>query len=284
MINLATLAAMSTICMEAATFGSPVVHAAAVQAAAAEVTAAETGQASVTAADASLETGADAEVEGADGQSLTTPPAEALTVAPVSNTADNLILEEEQFAGPLAFEGESDDAVVERLVAYLEGVDTLKGDFTQIAPSGSVSTGRFFLRRPGLLRFEYDPPTPLLIVANSGLVYVRDEDLETTDSYPVGRTPLKFLLSKKLDLESAEVIAVDRGVDSVAVTLASTDDETEGELSIIVSAPEMSLERWIVRDLQNGITVVTLANVAAGERLANRLFRAPEAGGQFLKN
>ena len=284
MINLATLAAMSTICMEAATFGSPVVHAAAVQAAAAEVTEAETGQASITAADASLETGADAEVEGADGQPLTTPPAEALTVAPVSNTADNLILDEEQFAGPLAFEGESDEAVVERLVAYLEGVDTLKGDFTQIAPSGSVSTGRFFLRRPGLLRFEYDPPTPILIVANSGLVYVRDEDLETTDSYPVGRTPLKFLLSKKLDLESAEVIAVDRGVDSVAVTLASTDDETDGELSIIVSAPEMSLERWIVRDLQNGITVVTLANVAAGERLANRLFRAPEAGGQFLKN
>ena len=147
-----------------------------------------------------------------------------------------------------------------------------------------MTSGQFYLRRPGLLRFEYDPPTPLLIVANSGVVYVRDDELETTDSYPVGRTPLKFLLQEKLDRDEAEVVAVDRGVDTVAVTLASRDAETQGELSIIVSAPEMSLRRWVVRDLQNGITVVTLDNVAAGERLATRLFRAPEAGGQFLKN
>ncbi len=266
MISIATFAAISAVCVEAATFGSPAVVAA-VQAPAAAEEAQETDAAAAS-----------------PGEDLITPPVEDVAAAPVSNTDDNLILDEEQFAGPLAFEGESDDAIVERLVAYLEGVDTLKGDFTQIAPSGAVSTGRFFLRRPGLLRFEYDPPTPLLIVANSGLVYVRDDELETTDSYPVGRTPLKFLLAKKLDLDSAEVIAVDRGVDTVAVTLASKDEETEGELSIIVSAPEMSLERWIVRDLQNGITVVTLANVAAGERLANRLFRAPDAGGQFLKN
>lgn len=269
MINIATFAAISAVCVEAATFGSPAVVAAVAQSSNAAI---------------AVDTEADASAGVPDEEALILPPAEEVDAAPVSNTDDNLILDEEQFAGPLAFEGESDDAIVERLVAYLEDVDTLKGDFTQIAPSGAVSTGRFFLRRPGLLRFEYDPPTPLLIVANSGLVYVRDDELETTDSYPVGRTPLKFLLAEELDLDSAEIVAVDRGVDTVAVTLASKDDETEGELSIIVSAPEMSLERWIVRDLQNGITVVTLANVAAGERLANRLFRAPEAGGQFLKN
>ncbi len=268
-MGLAVMAAITAICVEAATFGTPAVAAATVEAPA------------IILAEASEAPAADDAAPAAD---LTVPPAEDIADAPVSNTDDNLILEEEQFSGPLAFEGESDDAVVARLVDYLEGVDTLKGDFTQIAPSGAVSSGRFYLRRPGLLRFEYDPPTPLLIVANSGLVYVRDDELETTDSYPVGRTPLKFLLQEKLDLERADVVAVDRGVDTVAVTLASRDEETEGELSVIVSAPEMQLKRWIVRDLQNGITIVTLDNVAAGERLANRLFRAPEAGGQFLKN
>ena len=276
-MNFVTMAALSVICAEAATFGTPAL----VAASAAASEAAVEQEAETVALDTAPEVDVGAE---SDTEALIAPPVEDVGAAPVSNTDDNLILDEEQFAGPLAFEGESDDAIVERLVAYLEGVDTLKGDFTQIAPSGAVSTGRFFLRRPGFLRFEYDPPTPLLIVANSGMVYVRDDELETTDSYPVGRTPLKFLLAKELDLDSAEVFAVDRGVDTVAVTLASKDDETEGELSIIVSAPEMSLERWIVRDLQNGITVVTLSNVAAGERLANRLFRAPDAGGQFLKN
>ncbi len=198
--------------------------------------------------------------------------------------AKNTISAEEQVLEPLVFEGESDDAVAERLIGYLEELETLQGDFTQISPSGAVSTGRFYLRRPGFLRFEYDPPTPLLIVANGGLVYVHDEALETTDSYPVGKTPLKFLLRKSIDRDEANVVTVDRGIDSVAVTLASNEEETEGELTIIARAPEMTLTRWVVRDLQNGITVVTLDNVEEGVRLANRLFRAPEAGGQFLKN
>lgn len=184
--------------------------------------------------------------------------------------------------GPLVFAGESDEVVVEKLIAWLEAVDTLKGDFTQIAPSGAVSDGKFYLRRPGFLRFEYEPPTPLLIVANGGMVYVRDEDLETTDSYPAGKTPLKFLLARKIDRDDAKVIQVDRGVDTVAVTFASTDEETEGELTIIAEAPSFQLRRWIVRDLQGGITVVTLNNVVAGERLANSLFAAPQAGGRFL--
>ena len=268
MINAALMTAVATVCLEAATFGTPTFAAQTAPALAA-----------ASAAQAATETPA-----ADDTAELTTPPAEELPAAPVQNTGDNIILDEEQFSGPLAFEGESDEAVVDRLISYLEGVETLKGDFTQIAPSGAVSTGRFYLRRPGLLRFEYDPPTPLLIIANSGVVYVRDEALETTDSYPVGRTPLKFLLRKKVDLGDAEVVGVDRGVDTLAVTLASTEEETEGEISIIVSAPEMQLKRWIVRDRQNGITVVTLDNVASGERLANRLFRAPEAGGEFLKN
>ena len=217
-------------------------------------------------------------------EELTAPPAEEIEDAPVRGEARAELVDEEDYQGPLAFEGESDEAVAERLFTYLEELTTLSGEFTQIAPSGAISSGKFYLRRPGLLRFEYEPPTPLLIVANSGMVYVRDEALETTDSYPVGRTPLKFLLSKKVELDDLAVVAVDRGVDSVAVTLASTEDETEGELSIIVSAPEMTLVRWIVRDLQNGATVVTLSNVKAGERIANRLFRTPDAGGQFLKN
>lgn len=189
---------------------------------------------------------------------------------------------EDEFADPLVFENESDDAVADKLIAYLEGLDTLSGDFTQIAPSGAISEGKFYLDRPGKLRFEYDPPTPLLLVASGGLVYVRDEALETTDSYPVGRTPLKFLLSRKIDRDDANVVAVDRGVDNVAVTFSSTDEETEGELTIISNAPDFSLRRWIVRDPQGGLTVVTLNNVKSGERLANSLFAAPEAGGRFL--
>lgn len=185
---------------------------------------------------------------------------------------------------PLVFEGESDEQVVERVFAYLDGITTLSGDFTQTSPQGAISTGKFYLRRPGLLRFEYDQPSPILIVANGGMVYVRDDALETTDSYPVGKTPLKFLLRKKVELGDAKVVAVDRSDDAVAVTFASDEEETEGELSVILSAPDMRLREWIVRDSQNGVTMVTLDKVAEGMTLANRLFATPETSTPFLKN
>ena len=278
MINIAILSAMSVACAEMAVFGAPVATA---QLATAQIAATHVATATLqSAGDGEATAGAQEPANDA----LTTPPAATLDENPVSNTPDNIILDEEQFKGPLVFEGESDEQVTQRLVDYLSAVDTLQGDFTQISPSGAVSEGRFYLRRPGFLRFEYDPPTPLLIVANGGVVYVQDKALETTDSYPAGKTPLKFLLSKKIDLDKATIIGVDRGVDTLAVTLASKDEGTDGEISIIVSAPEMELRRWVVRDLQNGITVVTLDDVISGERIANRLFQAPEAGGIFLKN
>lgn len=186
--------------------------------------------------------------------------------------------------GPLVFEGESDEAVSVRVLDYLEAIGTLQGDFTQVAPSGAMSSGKFYLRRPGLLRFEYDPPSPLTIVATGGMVFVRDDDLETTDSYPVGKTPLKFLLRKKVELGDARLVAVDRGPDSVSVTYASDDEETEGEISLILDAPTLALEQWIIRDPQNGVTIVSLENTVAGADIPNRLFAAPETETPFLKN
>ena len=184
----------------------------------------------------------------------------------------------------LVFADKSDEEIIETVRGYIESIGVLTGDFGQVSPSGSVATGKFFLRRPNQLRFEYAPPTPLLIVATQGNVYVEDKDLETTDFYPIKKTPLRFLLSKKVDLADAKVIGVDRGVDTVAVTFASDDGETEGELSLILRAPDLALEQWVVRDLQNGITVVTLSNQTAGGKVSSRLFTPPEAGGKFLKN
>ncbi|MEO1252338.1 MAG: outer-membrane lipoprotein carrier protein LolA [Pseudomonadota bacterium] len=268
MLSSLAFSTLALVCVEAAALGAP-------------VAVAQGASEPIVIAQVAIE---DDQPAAPELRELTAPPAEDLSAAPVSNTDDNIILDEEQFTGPLAFEGVSDDEVVRTVFDALAAVTTLKGDFTQIAPSGAVSEGQFYLRRPGLLRFEYDPPTPLLIVANSGVVYVRDDALETTDSYPVGRTPLKYLLRDKIDTDEAEILSVDRGVDTVAVTLGSKNAETDGEISIILDADELTLRRWIVRDMQSGVTIVTLENVVAGERLATRLFRAPDAGGTFLKN
>lgn len=185
---------------------------------------------------------------------------------------------------PPVFAGESDAAVTARVFAYLDSLTTLQGSFTQIAPSGAESQGAFYLKRPGLLRFDYAAPSPLRIVANGGLVYVRDEQLETTDSYPVGETPIKFLLRKKVEQKDIKVAAVERAADSVAVRFASSDPKTEGELVAVFAAPQLTLKQWAVHDPRGGVTVVALRDVVAGKAIANRVFAAPETKSPFLKN
>lgn len=189
---------------------------------------------------------------------------------------------------PKAFSDLSDEAVAAEVLGHLENLTTLAGDFVQTAPSGAVVTGKVYLRRPGQIRFDYDDPSPITVVATGGVVYVENAELETTDSYPLKKTPLRFLLSKKIDIGDATLKSVERGSDSIAVTYAAADDEngqeSGGEITLVLSAPALSIEKWAVKDPQGGVTVVALHGVTAGGAIENRLFRAPDAGGAFIKD
>jgi len=213
-------------------------------------------------------------VQTVDQTSLPTPDSPSLDENSVPKQSPEL----------LAFADKSDDDLVVMAKSWLENVETLNGNFIQQAPSGTVSSGVFYLRRPGLLRFEYKPPSDLLIVANGGTVFVRDEALKTTDSYPVARTPLKFLLRRKIDFDVAQIVGVDRGPDAFSIAISARDEETEGELNLVFSAPEGELIRWVVRDVRDGLTIVDLFDVKKDERLNNNLFRIPETQSPFLKN
>lgn len=184
----------------------------------------------------------------------------------------------------VAFAGVSDAAVAAEALEYLESLTTLAGGFVQTAPSGQSNAGDFYMRRPGQIRFDYDDPSPITIVATGGMVYVENADLETTDSYPLKKTPLKFLLAKKIDIGDAQLQSVERSADSVALTYASIDAETEGEITLVFAAPKLEIRQWAVSDAQGGVTVVALNGVTEGGKLDNRLFRAPDAGGAFINN
>ncbi len=221
--------------------------------------------------------------QATDRQATVAPPTGAAATSPLAQEALTPVVD--TISSPaVVFADESDEDVVGRIRAYVEGIDTLSAAFVQTSPSGALATGKLYLRRPGQARFEYDPPSPLLIVATQGNVYVEDTALGQTDLYPIRQTPLRFLLSRKVDLGDAKVVSIARGVDTVAVTFTSTDDNADGDLSLVLGAPNLQLQEWIVRDPQNGETIVSLQNPVLGGRLDNRLFRAPEAGGAFIKN
>ena len=142
--------------------------------------------------------------------------------------------------------------IVEKANAYFNGLSTLVGDFTQIGGDGRKLTGKLYLSRPGRLRFEYDAPATLEVIADGSSVAVRDRKLATQDLYTIGQTPLKFLLSDRIDLtRDLTVTGVTKESDGVRILME--DRSTLGGTSKIAVSFDPSVEalsQWRVVDPQ----------------------------------
>jgi outer membrane lipoprotein-sorting protein len=154
-------------------------------------------------------------------------------------------------------------AIVTRVDNYLSSVQQLQGQFVQVGPDGSRSKGEFYISKPGRVRFEYDPPSTIELIADGTSVVVRDTKLATQDVYPLSQTPLRFLLSDHVDLmKDAGLIAV--YADDVFVT--AVVEEKNGlvgtsRLMIMFSAKDMQLKQWTVTDPQGYDTTVAVYNL-----------------------
>tara|TARA_R110000803_G_scaffold74475_1_gene138513 strand:+ start:582 stop:1244 length:663 start_codon:yes stop_codon:yes gene_type:complete len=164
-------------------------------------------------------------------------------------------------------------AILKDVSRAMSDVKTASGKFEQLAPDYSVSTGSFALSRPGKVRFDYDDPTPLLIVSNGATVAMQDSELETTDRVPLSSTPLSLLLDDSLDFENeARVLDVVRANGRIGVTLQDRSGEMDGTLTLILSDTTRELLGWRTEDSGGNITSVQLIGVEYGKKLNPRLF------------
>jgi outer membrane lipoprotein-sorting protein len=162
---------------------------------------------------------------------------------------------------------------IERINAALNAMNTLTGDFVQVNASGRRSSGRIYIQKPGRLRFEYDPPSPLEIVADGTSVVIRDRKLNTQDLYSLSQTPLKFLLRDRIDL-TRDTKLLDLRSEPDRTTVTIEDKSTLGGTSRIALLFDKSqaLRQWTVRDPQGYETTVTLSNLDLTRRPDPKLF------------
>lgn len=150
-------------------------------------------------------------------------------------------------------------ALAARAAKGLEALPSIRGRFVQTAPDGSMQAGTFHLWRPGRLRFEYDAPSPVLVVADGHNVKVADRRLKTVDAYPISATPLKVILSKSVRLDrDARIIRAVKGRDSVAITARDRKGEADGEITVVFDAQMTRLKEWTVTDGAGANTRVQL--------------------------
>jgi outer membrane lipoprotein-sorting protein len=166
-------------------------------------------------------------------------------------------------------------ALVEKVNAYLTSVNTMVGDFVQVGPDGRKTEGKLYLQKPGRVRFEYDPPSPIELIADGQSVVVRDRKLATQDLYPLSQTPLRFLLADRIDLaRDTNVAAV--YADDTFVTVVIDEKQVIGgthRLMMMFSAKDMQLKQWTVTDPQGYDTTVAVYNLETGRKLDQSLFK-----------
>ena len=165
--------------------------------------------------------------------------------------------------------------LADRVSTYLSNIRTLQGDFVQVGPDGGKSEGEFFIQKPGKVRFDYNPPSPVELIADGSSVVVRDRKLATQDLYPLSQTPLRFLLADKIDLtRDTNVQSV--SADDVFVTVVIEERQIIAgthRLMMMFGAKDMQLKQWTVTDPQGYDTTIAVYNLDTTKRPDPNLFR-----------
>lgn len=169
------------------------------------------------------------------------------------------------------------------LSRYLNGIQTATSEFTQVNDDGTLATGQFYVQRPGRMRFEYNPPEQLLVMAGGGQVGVFDgkSNLKQAERYPLRRTPLNLILEKNVNLARRNMV-VGHDFDGTATIVTAQDPEHPeyGSLQLKFTANPIELRQWIVRDGQGAKTTVILGKLTDVPQLSSTLFNISYEEGQ----
>jgi outer membrane lipoprotein-sorting protein len=195
-------------------------------------------------------------------------PAQAGSVLPGVASAPAVTLAGSELPGSA-----QDQADTVRVETYLNSLKSLKAHFLQVTGEGAMSQGTAWLQRPGRMRFQYDPPSPFLLIAAHGVLTFNDSALQQTSNIPLSRTPLGILLAEHVVLSGAvTVTAIQRLPGQLQLSLVRTDSPGDGTLTLIFADQPLALRQWAVIDAQRRETHVTLYDVQLGASFDQQLF------------
>ncbi len=167
----------------------------------------------------------------------------------------------------------ADRSDLERVSEALNAIHTLAGTFVQIGPEGQVDQGKFYIEKPGRMRFEYAPPNPTLIVSDGEWVAVENTRLHTTDRYALWTTPLDLILGDSIDLrDDAQIVGVEHPSGQLVIDARAHSGRVNGNITLVFSEPDLALKQWTVRDAQGLLTTVSISNVKTDLPLDRSLF------------
>jgi outer membrane lipoprotein-sorting protein len=180
--------------------------------------------------------------------------------------------------GPTPLIGDQQDKAVQRINAYFNNITNLQGSFDQVDSTNKHATGRFYVQRPGKIRFDYAPPSSLRIVADGAFLAIEDSDLKTVEKYPIKSTPFRLLLADAVDLgRDARIVGVESQERTLAISLEDKSGDASGSIKLVFdNGPELQLKEWQITDAQGLTTQVTVNDVVSGRKVAADFFTSTD--------
>lgn len=164
--------------------------------------------------------------------------------------------------------------IIEKINAYFNEMTNLEGRFLQTNADDTRKKGKFFLERPGKVRFDYSRPSREKIISDGEYLAIENHDLNTTDRYPLDSTPFRLLLKDRVNLaEDARIVALDVGIDIVVLTVEDRESSGGGQIRLFFDWPEVQLREWIITDAQGLNTRIELAELEADKAVDPKLFK-----------
>ncbi len=158
--------------------------------------------------------------------------------------------------------------------AYFNNLKSLRGEFVQVGPRGHISSGTFYLNKPGRLRFEYSPPNPFLIVTDGTWLVVNNRKKNKADYYPLSQTPLRLVLADEVNLlKEAKILHVNESSDEITVTLEDRDQLVSGQLTVVYDHKSKNLKQWVIIDGQGLRTTISLKSLTNDVAMDPSLFK-----------
>jgi len=162
---------------------------------------------------------------------------------------------------------------VDQVQAYLNGIRTLASRFQQVSSDGGSASGQLWLARPGRMRFEYDPPVPVLLVANGKNIFYYDKELQQVSELRVEDTPAGFLLRDRITLSGDVTLTkFEHKPGAIRLTMVETSEPGQGSATLVLDDKPLQLRQWTIVDPQQKEVTVALSDPHYGAAVDEKLF------------
>ncbi|MEO0588954.1 MAG: outer membrane lipoprotein carrier protein LolA [Pseudomonadota bacterium] len=179
-------------------------------------------------------------------------------------------------SAPVAAQSSAGD--LDRAVAALRSISTMRADFTQTDQRGQMARGVLTLKRPGKIRFDYGQDADLLVVSNGKSLYMVDYEVNQVERWPVKNSPLGALLDPNRDVKRYGTLVPTGSPDVISIIVKDPKRPEYGAINLIFlsnsRAPGgLQLVNWVAQDAQNYRTTVRLSNHRYGVSIAESTFQ-----------